>query len=105
MCRIYELFYTSVFKSIEYAFSAGCLLLFLKILFKSLECDSQVYYRIFPNENIVQLVKKKKKKTTYFNTNYSAEMKLVPIIMDFCLLQFDVLKFFLGARLHGGVST
>ena len=29
-------------------------------------------------------------------------MKLVPIIMDYCLLQFDVLKFFLGVRLHGG---
>ena len=29
-------------------------------------------------------------------------MKLVPIIMDCCLLQFDALKFFLGARLHRG---
>ena len=29
-------------------------------------------------------------------------MKLVPIIMDYCLLQFDPLKFFLGVRLHGG---
>ena len=30
-------------------------------------------------------------------------MKLVPIIMDYCLLQFDTLKFFLGVRLHGGL--
>ena len=29
-------------------------------------------------------------------------MKLVPIIMDYCLLQFDALKIFLGVRLHGG---
>ena len=29
-------------------------------------------------------------------------MKLVPIILDYCLLQFDSLKFFLGVRLHGG---
>ena len=29
-------------------------------------------------------------------------MKLVPIIMDYCLLQFDALKFSVGARLHGG---
>ena len=29
-------------------------------------------------------------------------MKLVPIIMDYCLLQFDALKFFLGVHLHGG---
>ena len=28
-------------------------------------------------------------------------MKLVPIIMDYCRLQFDALKFFLGVRLHG----
>ena len=29
-------------------------------------------------------------------------MKLVPIIMDLCLLQFDALKFLLGVRLHEG---
>ena len=48
--------------------------------------------------------KSKKKRNTpiYFNTNYRTEMKLVPIIMDYCLLQFDALKFFLGVRLHGG---
>ena len=45
--------------------------------------------------------KKKTRKTLiYFNTNYLTEMKLVPIIMDYCLLQFDALKFFLGVRLH-----
>ena len=38
----------------------------------------------------------------YFNTNYYSEIKLVPIILDYCLLQFDTLKFFLGVRLHGG---
>ena len=44
--------------------------------------------------------KSKKKRNTpiYFNTNYCTEMKLVPIIMDYCLLQFDALKFFLGVR-------
>ena len=45
---------------------------------------------------------KKKKKTVYFNTYYRTKMKLVPIIMDFCLLQFDALKIFLRVRLHGG---
>ena len=29
-------------------------------------------------------------------------MKLVPITMDYSLLQFDALKFFLWVRLHGG---
>ena len=29
-------------------------------------------------------------------------MKIVPINMDYCLLQFDALKFFLGVRLRGG---
>ena len=41
----------------------------------------------------------------YFSTNYRTEMKLVPIIMDYCLLQFDALKFFLGVSLHGWVFT
>ena len=45
--------------------------------------------------------KSKKKTPIYFNTNYSTEMKLVPITMDYGLLQFDALKFFLGVRLHG----
>ena len=49
--------------------------------------------------------KKKKKRNTliYFNTNYRTEMKLIPIIMDYSLLQFDALKFFLGVHLHGGL--
>ena len=29
-------------------------------------------------------------------------MKVVQIFMDYCLLQFDVLKFFLGVRLYRG---
>ena len=45
--------------------------------------------------------KKKRNTPIYFNTNYRTKMKLVPIIMDYCLLQFEVLKFFLGVRLHG----
>ena len=49
---------------------------------------------------------KKKKNTIYFNINYRREVKLLPIIMDNRLLQFDALKFFLRVRLHGGrVST
>ena len=46
--------------------------------------------------------KKKQNTPIYFNANYRTEMKLVPIIMDYCLLQFDVLKFSLGIHLHGG---
>ena len=48
--------------------------------------------------------KKKKKRNTpiNFNTNYRREMKLVPINMDYCLFQFDALKFVLGIRLQGG---
>ena len=45
----------------------------------------------------------KKTPPIYFNTNYHTEMKLVPIIMDECLLQFNALKFFVGLRLHGGL--
>ena len=37
-----------------------------------------------------------------FKTNYVREMKLVPINMGDCLLQFYALKCFFGVRLHGG---
>ena len=58
------------------------------------------------NGSFAMYSKSKKKRNTpiYFDTNYRTEMKLVPIIMDYCLLQFDILKFFLGVRLHGGGS-
>ena len=48
--------------------------------------------------------KSKKKRNTpiYFNTNYRTEMKLVPIIIDNCLLKFDAFKFYLGVCLHEG---
>ena len=47
---------------------------------------------------------KKEKKNTliYFNTNYRTEMKPIPINIDYCLLQFDAIQFFLGVRLQGG---
>ena len=50
----------------------------------------------------VQSVKKKSNTRIHSNTNYRIEMKLVPIIMDYCLLQLDALKFFFGLSLHGG---
>ena len=58
------------------------------------------------DENILCTVDQQQKKPTpiYFNTNYHTEMKLRPIIMAFCLLQFDALKFFFRLRLHGGGS-
>ena len=51
--------------------------------------------------------KRKEKQNTsiYFNTNYLRDTKLVQIIIDYCLLQFDALKIFLRVHLHGGVST
>ena len=36
----------------------------------------------------------KKKTPVNFNTNYRGEIKLIPINMNYCLLQFDALKFF-----------
>ena len=46
--------------------------------------------------------KKKRNTPIYFNSNYCTEMEVAPIIMDYCLLEFDVLKFFLGIHLHEG---
>ena len=48
-----------------------------------------------------QSVNKKRSTPIHFNTNYRTEIKLVPIVMDYCLLQFHALKFFLMGRLHG----
>ena len=44
----------------------------------------------------------KRNAPTYFYTNYRTEIKLVPVIIDYCLLQFVAIKFFSGIRLHGG---
>ena len=47
--------------------------------------------------------KKNKKENTHINciTNCRKEMKHISINMDYCLFQFDALKFFLLVRLHG----
>ena len=64
-------------------------------------------YRIqtaYSKAKYVQSVKKKKTKhnTSFnFNTNYHKEVKCIPIGMDYWLLQFEALKFFLGASPHG----
>ena len=41
-----------------------------------------------------------KKTSTNSNTNYHTEIKFVPINMDYCLLEFDALKFVLGGGLY-----
>ena len=41
----------------------------------------------------VHLVKKKENILIYFNFNYRREVKLVPVIIDYYLLQFAALKF------------
>ena len=59
---------------------------------------------MFQNKCMYCRSQKEKINPTYFNTNYRREMKLVPIIMNNCLLKFDALKFFLCVHLHGGGS-
>ena len=58
----------------------------------------KIFADFFPHKMYPCTVGQKK----YSNTNYCREMKLVPIIMDYCLFQSDVLKSLLGVRLHGG---
>ena len=54
---------------------------------------------------IGQKIKKNKKEhPTNSNANYRREMKLLPNNIDYCLLQFDALKFFLRVHLDGGGS-
>ena len=47
-------------------------------------------------------VGQKRNTPIYFSINYRTKIKLVPVIIDYCLLQFDGLKFFLGGRQHEG---
>ena len=64
---------------------------------------SMVLLTIMTLSNMYSRSKKKKKLTPiYFYTNYHTEMKLVPIVMDYCLLKFEALNIFLGVSLHGG---
>ena len=57
----------------------------------------------FANDTLCTIGQKKKKNTAInYNENYQREMKLTPINVDYCLLQFDALKFFLRVRLDGG---
>ena len=44
---------------------------------------------------------KQTKQTIYFNTNYPRKVELVPLNMDYCLLQFEALIFFLGSVYTG----
>ena len=48
-------------------------------------------------------IKNNKKRNTPI-TNNCTQMKLVPITMDYCPLQFDPLKFFRDPSTWGGVS-
>ena len=47
-------------------------------------------------------VGQKKNTAINSNKNYNREMKLVPINVDYSVLQFDALKFVLRIDLHGG---
>ena len=51
------------------------------------------YNTLQPIEGTTGQKKKDEKTLIYFNTNYLTEMKLVPLIINYCLLQFDALKF------------
>ena len=52
-------------------------------------------------KKICSVDQKKRSTLIYFSTNYRTEMKLVSIIIDYCLRQILALKFFLGAHVHG----
>ena len=56
-------------------------------------------------DNSICRSKKKTKHPYLFQYKLSCRNELVPNIMDYCLLQFDALKFFFRVHLHGGVAT
>ena len=62
----------------------------------------EIYFTNKFNLFFYYTVKKEKQNTlTYSNAKYCRNIKLVAIIINYCLLQFDAFKFFLGVRLHG----
>ena len=65
----------------------------------------QLKCKIVISKNVQLSFKKNMIRNTpiYFNTSYCTEMKLVPNNRDYCLLQFDALKFVLEVCLHGGL--
>ena len=82
-----------------------CFFLSLFFFFRILEHADLMFYS---TKFYVQLVQsnnsnnKKRNTAINSNVNYRREMMLVQINTDYCLLQFDALKFFLEVRLHGG---
>ena len=75
-----------------------CWMKFLKLLFKV-----PIKKSTFDILNVQSI---KKKRNTPFNSkaNYYTEIKLIPINVDYCLLWFNALNFFLRVRLHGLVG-
>ena len=61
--------------------------------FQLVECFLN-YQKFIVDKKKTKKRKKKRIAPIYFNTNYPTEMKMVPVIMDYCLLQFGALKFF-----------
>ena len=87
-------------------------MIFFPFVGKEMEMKFSAHFKFCTTYNAQRkkcIAGKKNKKLNfpiYFNINCRTEMKLMPIIMDYCLLQLEALKFFLGVRLHGGgVST
>ena len=69
------------------------------MLFKKTDRNSNVHK--FSCASMYSL-SKKNRCLIYFNTNYRAEMKLVPMIMDYCLFKFAALKCFTWVGLNVG---
>ena len=54
-----------------------------------------------PCQQSLKVRVKKRNTPIYSNPNCCWEIKPVPIIMDYCQLQFEALKFSLGVSVHG----
>ena len=86
---MYELF-SKTWKMLSFSF---------KVILKRIFFNNKFYT---PWHKMYSRSKEKWNTPIYFNTNYRTEMKRVPVIVDYCLLQFDALNFFLRVRLHEG---
>ena len=76
----------------------------LEYFYISLYACTTPWWILYTKYNCAVYSRSKKRNTPiYFSTNHRTEMKLIPIIMDYYLLLFDALKFFLGIRLCRGL--
>ena len=70
------------------------------LLFKIDTAKKKILFNMRSVKTTKTTTKTKENFSINFSASYRREMKLTPFKMNYCLLQLDALKFFLGVHLH-----